>query len=594
MRIRIGVVLVAVGLVAAGSVTRPAQAVGDGGDCGGPDTPPARHLASGETCTGSLDEPHVSTTTELTGLTAYHYEDAYTFDQTDGDRVQVTYDGPTCSSADPSGTSVASTTGVASLTVTAKRTETPEGAPAGNCPNQPGAYDIRVTVTPNDRPAVQPTSVPQSGGVEETLTFEVSGTDPDGNLTSLGARFGNGPNIEWKTQLVGSSSWSTTFEHTLRADTEATFYARDSFGAVSPASATYPITLVQDDCGLGHDAHQDPVDLPLSCDGYLPDAGDVDSFVLTPSPGMRAKASLQTGFLQGYTMTLTSPTGVLSSVSDQSEDPDLYGTAEAGQWRLDVRGDGDPMHYLLSLTEVGDPAAPSLVIEAPPVTHQGDWYEFWMTGYDPNGQTLRFQVDWGGAVRPIFPVDGRAESGERVLGIRLFVDPVTSASATVTVTNSDGLSSSASFSVTIRLHDDCGYGPVYDAPGTGSELPALRPEGCSGTVGHVVPDGNLPPQTVDAADGYASPLRCGLVENCKLRATLTTAPGLAASVAVEDGLRQAASSCGAGGCTTTVDLVGPTLGAGPPRVWVRRDAGRGDYTVTIEKLPIEAGLVGSG
>jgi hypothetical protein len=434
-RLLIGAAAVAV--MATGLVTQPASAAG-GEDCGGADTPPAHHLNNnGRMCDGSLDEPAVSSTPEPVGYITHRYEDAYTFSYTDGDSVHIESSLPACTVTEPSGTFIANgDAALAPLAVKGRRTANEDGSPAGPCPAQPGSYWVAVSVTANDRPAVSPDYVQTSGQPGDTFTFRISGTDPDGNLRALGFRYGDSDNYEWSNHPspLGTGSWSTEISKTFYNDQVIRFYARDSQGALSPASAPFVIDVGQNDCGLGRDAGVESVTLPVHCNNWLDGASDVDSFTFTPTPGQRPKATVTAGYLQGYELKLTSPSGEVFSTSDQG-DPDLYGTTEPGVWRVDVRGDGDVMGYLLDIVEVGPAAGPTLTISAPPQALQGDYYAFEMTGVDPNGETLSYRVDWGNGSQSIWPIYGRARSGETVTGYRRFMYPTpTQWTATVTVT----------------------------------------------------------------------------------------------------------------------------------------------------------------
>lgn len=575
-----------VGLVPVGRV----EAVGSGADCGGGDTPPAHQLTSGTSCAGSLDEAHSSTGADLNGNTVYNYGDVYTFDHTDGDRVQVAFTGTSCMSHTPSGTYIAAGTGTTVLDVTARRNATPEGTPIAPCPEQPGDYSVRVTVTPNDRPAVTSATVPASGQYGETIQFEVSGTDPDGNLRSLGVRYG-GPSqsIQWQDQLIASASWTTTFDHPMYYDVDVTFFARDSLGAISPASATYHVALIQDDCGWGTDANGQAVTLPFHCEGLWPDISDVDSFTFTLPADRRARVRTLVAYLDSLTVRLTSPSGAVT----QTASDDVITAAEAGTWRLDLLTGGDNLTYEVDIRSIGLAAPPALLLEHSPVTHQGDYFALPMTGFDPNDETLVYRVAWSDGPVVMLPADGsRALSGQTQTAYRRFVSETpTSFSGTVTVTNSEGLSDTEPFSVTVVPHNDCGFGaPTYDAPGSGNNLRTMPPDGiCSASVGHLLP--NPLAETPDAADAYISSQTCS-VGDCKLRATLTTSPGLAASVRIDNFLQAAATSCGFGGCTTRVDLLGPSWPANQyPRVIVTADGGKGSYTVRIEKLRITDDLL---
>ena len=581
---------VAAGVLLTGGMTvAPKAEAATGGDCGGADTPPARHLAAGEECAGSLDEPATSSEPRPVGYIEHRYADAFTFSHTDGDAVRVAYEGPGCSESSPSGNFIANGSGPSPVAVTARRTANPDGTRAGPCPDQPGSYSIRISVTPNDRPAVGLEATQTEGQPGDTYTFTISGTDPDGNLTALGVRFGESDNYDWKSQLLASGSWSTSFSYSFFSDQVLYFYARDSFGALSPPSPPVFVYVGQNDCGLGRDAGVEAVGLPLRCSGWLDGAADVDTFTFTPAPGKRARARVTTGHLQGYTLTLTSPSGETTATSDQG-DPDVYGTTESGVWRASVQGDGDVMGYLLDITEVGAPAPPTLSISAPSVAHQGDYYAFVMTGQDPNGETLSYEVDWGNGSRSIWPVNGRAASGEPVTGYRRFMYPDPAAwTATVTVRNSEGLTATATFTVTVRPHDDCGLGsPAYDAPPTASGSVAMPPS-CDGTLGFYLPIWEE--DVLDWADVYQSPLRCLATDACKLRVTLTTDAGLDATIALDNVISQHRATCGSGGCTATVETLGPTYPvAGYPRISVTANGGKGGYRLVVEKVPLTSGL----
>lgn len=590
-RPRWGLAVLAATLLSGGVTLAPPARATTGGDCGGADTPPARHLADGEECAGSMNEPATSSTTMLSGYIEHRYRDAYTFDHTDGDEVRVQYSGPACSEASPATPFIATGSGPSPVAITARRTANSDGTRAGPCPEQPGGYTIRVSVIPNDRPAVSLGAVQTQGQPGDTYTFTVSGTDPDADLTALGVRFGDSDNYDWKTQLLGSGSWSTTFSYQFFSDQVLRFYARDNHGALSPPSAAVFVDVGQNDCGLGRDAVVEAVSLPLRCEGWLDGASDIDTFTFTPSPGMRPRARVTTGPLQGYTLTLTSPSGVSWGTSD-AEDPDLYGgAAEAGEWRASVQGDGDVMGYVLDITEVGPAAPPTLVVDAPPIAYQGDYYAFVMTGYDPNGQALSFDVDWGNGSHAIWPTYGRAASGEPVTGYRRFMwaTPATW-TVTVTVRNTEGLTATATFTVTVRPHNDCGIGdPDYDAPPTASGSVAM-PATCDGALGYYLPIWEE--DVLDSADVFQSPLRCLVSEACKVRVTLITEPGLAAAVTLDNVVSQHTSTCGGGGCTTAVETLGPTYpGTGYPRISITLSGGKGAYRLKVEKVPITAGLV---
>lgn len=586
-RILIGAAALAV--VATGLVTSPAQAAA-GDDCGGADTPPAHHVNNnGTMCAGSLDEPAVSSTPEPWGYTTHRYEDAYTFSYTDGDSVRIESSLPACTVTEPSGSFIAEGNApLAPLAVKARRTAAEDGTPAGPCPSQPTDYWLRVYVTPNDRPAVSPDYVQTTGQRGDTFTFRISGTDPDGNLSALGFRYGDSDNYEWKTQPLPSGSWSTEITKQFYNDRVLRFYARDSRGALSPASAPFLIDVGHDDCGLGRDAVVEAVTLPLHCSNWLEDASDIDSFTFTPSPGVRPKATVTTGYLQGYELRLTSPSGTMYSTSDQG-DPDLYGTTEPGVWRVDVRGDGDSMGYLIDIVEVGPIGSPTLTVSAPAQAHQGDYYAFNMTGVDPNGQTLSYRVDWGNGSQSIWPIYGRAASGETVTGYRRFMYLTPAQwTATVTVTNSDGLTDTATFTVEVVPHDDCGLGnPDYDAPGGTSGL-SVMPSPCDGTLGYYLP--LWEEETLDAVDAFRSPVSCLAFQACKVKVTLITDPGLSATVSLTDGVTRQSSFCGFYGCTTSVSSLGPTL-AGAPRIAVEISAGKGGYRLVVEKVPLTDGVV---
>lgn len=591
MRSSVRFVAAAIAVAVAGLVpTGPVAAAGSGNDCGGGDTPPAHHLTSGTSCTGSLDEAHTSTTTDLNGNTVYKYADLYDFDHTDGDRVQVMFNGTSCMAVNPSGTYIASGDGTTPVDVTARRNATPGGTPIAPCPDQPGDYTIGVTVTPNDRPAVTSANVPASGQYGETVEFEVSGSDPDGNLRSLGIRYG-GPSqpIEWKNQLIASASWTTTFQIEIRWELDVTFFARDSLDAISPPSTTYHVALVQDDCGWGTDANGQSVTLPFHCAGLWPDISDVDSFTFTLPADRRARVRTLVAYIDSLTVRLTSPSG---AVTHNASD-DVITIAEAGTWRLDLLTGGDNLTYEVDVRDIGLQAPPVLVLTHSPITHQGDYFPLPMTGFDPNDETLVYRVVWSDGPAVTMPFDGsRAPSGQTQTAYRRFVSETPSSfSGTVTVTNSDGLSDTEPFSVTVAPHNDCGFGtPVYDAPDAGTNLRTTPPSGiCTATVGYLLP--NPLAETRDAADAYISSEKCS-VGDCKLRATLTTAPGLAATVRIDNFLQAAATSCGHGGCTTSVELLGPSWPAsGYPRVLVTADGGKGVYTLQIEKLRISDDLL---
>lgn len=560
----------------------PQAALGSGEDCGGPDTPPARHLANSETCDGSLDEAPSYTVPELDGYyNSGYYDDLYSYDQTDGDRVVVTLSGSGCIWSEPAGTFTANSTATEDLKIRGRHT-VPVSGGGSPCPDPPGSYSIRVVVTPNDRPTATATSVPIDGHPGETLTYEVSGTDPDGNLKSLGIRYGRGAAIEWKSQLVASSSWSTSFQYNLYGETEVTFFARDTFDAVSLPSPTYTVHLVGDDCGWGFDVAVENVALPFTCSAWVaPFNGDSsDSFTFTPGAGKRAKIAVAHGQEQGHMLTLTSPSGIVTTSGFQ----EMYGSTESGLWRVDMTSDGDSLPYIITITEVGAPAAPSLSLSGAPNTHQGDWYSLPMLATDPNGERLTYHVDWGDGSGAYWPLDGTAASGQTITALRRFLWNTTSTIVSVTVRNTEGLSTTMTYPLSIRLHNDCGLGPFYDAP---SAPPFVTlASSCVGTIGHLLPE-MVPNPPVDVVDIFRSPQRCSSVD-CKIRATLTTEPGIQAEIGIEHlpGVFLT-SSCSQDGCTSSVDA--PLLSYPNneyPRIRVRRSSGKGGYILSVQKLTL--------
>ncbi|HLF70335.1 MAG TPA: hypothetical protein VI541_05205, partial [Actinomycetota bacterium] len=121
-----------------------------------------------------------------------------------------------------------------------------------------------------------------------------------------------------------------------------------------------------------------------------------------------------------------------------------------------------------------------------------------------------------------------------------------------------------------------------DAPGAPplSTMPAT----CTGSLGHLLPDFT---EIVDTVDIFRSPQRC-TSPDCKVRATLTTAPGLRAEIGIEQipGIFLT-SSCSQSGCTASIDA--PSLSypnTDYPRIRVRQISGRGSYALTVQRMSL--------
>lgn len=559
----------------------PARAGGPGGDCGGDDTPPAFLLTPGVDCAGSFAGESYGTSHHGGGVD-HVYSDRFEVAHTDGDEVTITLTGDAaCVTTTPSAPLIARGDGRTTVDVRGIRTHDTAGVPEAPCPAAPGGYTIRADVVPNDRPAVT-VDAPAGGESGEVVTITASGTDADGDLVALGLSSGDG--VEWKDAPGPSAAWSTSFTHTVTRDVELTVYARDEHGAVMNAPS-FALDMYQSECGGIDDADGEHVTLPVSCQPRMHGV-EVDVFTFTVASGRRARVVTDYPEHWGYRASLTSPSGAVQDATDLP----LFSTDEAGVWTYRIRGDGDTVDYRLGITEVGPPSPPVLVdVAAGSVAMKGDAFPVAMRAVDPNGETIRYTIGWDGVSYGGWPGDGRAASGTTVTGYRRFLGPETTSTAVVTATNEEGLSDSETFTVTIRPQDDCGFGADYDAPATASgadrrTLPAAT--SCTGFVGHLLP--RWEPNPVDAADWYSSPHTCLIGETCKLRVTLTTTAGLSATVLIDNYvLGQHSSSCGSAGCTTTVETLGATYPHPEyPRIGVRRDAGKGEYTLRVEKVAV--------
>lgn len=586
MRTRVFGVLTLVmvlGLLPAGPA---ASSPGTGDDCGGPDTPPAYVLTSGVSCDGSLDEP-ASSTTDIAamGYRESRFIDRFEIPATDGDRVDVSATNRVCFTVEPLGTFVAEGNGNITITVTARQTfELGTSTPKNPCPDTPPAsYTIRAAVTPNDRPSsVSASGVPVSAAPGDSYTFTVSGTDPDGNLKALGVGW-SPTNIDWKQQLLGSSSWSTDFSYYLWDDTQFKVYARDTFGAVKESSASYLIRLQQDDCGFGRDANMESVTIPFTCNEAFFAGSEADSFTFTVPAGRRPYAFLDNGEDWGQLLALTSPSGVEMATGSE----EIFGTAEAGTWTLAVQGDGDKHFYKLTISTTGPQAAPSLTVSADSTAHQGDLFPVKMRGVDPNAQRLEYLIEWSDGSGSWWPTNSTAASGETVTGYRYLLSDATVLSATVRAVNREGfMSPPVNIQVTIRPHNDCGIAPRYDLPSTAS---GSIPNPCAGTLG----GGQLEDlSSTDDRDAFIPANRC-TVGSCKLRITLTTEAGLSAYLVAETlpGVVQSSTACGSGGCTETMDLLITYPTSSYPRITIARASGKGGYTVSLERVALTNGLL---
>lgn len=584
-----------------------------GGDCGAADTPPAHHMANGQTCSGSLDGE-----TDVGGGWTERYDDSFTYDATLDDEVELvlTTSNPCIYLTVPyedygyayqrenrlDGATirmVAVRSGRLSADVTFTRggfgaapSPLPVRASAGTAPEPryhecDGAktYSLRISVAPNDRPTLS-VSGPSTVTAGTTARFVVTVSDPDGNLYRVSANEG-----AWK--YVNGAAATVSFDITIDYPVDILFRVEDrtcvdtQYGTFCAGSdATKSVAATPNDCSSGGDAGTLAVTLPLLCPSahvFSSGSDTTDAYTFDVSPDA-TRLWVRFTRVRGYAATslvLAGPGGERLTATDAGF---MVAPVAAGPWRLDVTRSWGWVAYALTVHALGPPAPPVVTGSVDPSSmHEGDATTLTLTTADPNALGVSVSIDWGDGAIERIPSAGTAPAGTitRAHTYWWAKPPGFAPRVAVTVTNEESLSASLQIPVQVTPHDDCGSlreaAPIPGETDPQVSYPYNPPmkNVCVGELGYQNPGGP------DAADVYwlTFPLSAWRAE----RVVFSLEPGgdLVASVAVSSSLQSAPQ----GGASPSTAAIDPSLPFVRYSVWVRRTSGKGPYTLTMTKEP---------
>lgn len=551
---------------------------GNGWDCGrGWDSTWQRkvRMYSGDECDGNLDQDP-----------AWPPEDYYEYWATDADVVQIDFWTRNCAvwwqRSHPYGGWTQSSQGSETYLVAgdgwtyirvwedAFSGFSPEPDYHGQeCNEQPRDYTVWLWIYPNDRPAPSVVSAPSTVLPGEPYGYTFRATDADGNLMQVGLDAGSG--LTWEYVASGSADERT---YTLSLDSSRTlfFHARDTYGAEDWVA--HAVEVREDDCGSGGDVGTADAAFPFSCRAHLwPPIGDYEDVwrfdVPVGTERVYAGYDLVSGNLSTR-LTLLAPDGTVAS---EAVDASQFVAAEPGTWTLRARREAGKGRYEVDVRGIGAPAPPVLDAAVPKTSiHQGETLTVTLSADDPNALPVTYEVDWGDGTAP---GTAKLASGETGTLSHLYRENVTDPVLTVVATNEEGLSDSASFVLSVTLHDDCGFGPGYDAPFTREgDVREVAGE-CTGSLGFPPLDGY--PYGFDDVDYY----RTRVTGLRSLRVTVEPEAGLIATVFVEGpgGVRIGATPLD----RETVFL--PTTVPGTYFIGVENLHGKGAYLLRVEREP---------